>query len=284
MGTIIEKSRFPPNHVFYNPSTDQDGEYVYLRNTEAFPTHEQNHFILYKMATEELMKINIGEGMLLPTYSPYRGIEDARIVKFEGRVWFTATSTHASAEMQNTALLGYLDASTQVVEYMTVLDNFAPPAKNICPFVYKDTLCILDAYGQKVYKVQKEENGNYVATFWKELRNHTNVCAKYRGSTSPIYLHGNTWAYIVHDVIFNDSASRHGTKLAYKHLYIEFDIERGAITFVSTPFWLMHFGIEFVSGLIYDAKKDAVKMYFGVKDEAPCLCTTTLYNLRCGKM
>jgi predicted GH43/DUF377 family glycosyl hydrolase len=282
IGPIMEKSKFPPNNLFYNPSVDQDNEYVCLRNTEATPNFEMNHMVLYRMATEELIKIAIPNGMLLPTYNAYRGIEDARIVKFKGRVWFTATSTHATTDMRNTVLLGYLNAKVTEVEYMTVLTNFPPPTKNICPFVHNSELYLLDAYERKIYKVDKNEDNTYVATFWKQLQ--TFQTEHYRGSTSPVHLHGNLWGYVVHDVIFNDGAVITGSKLSYMHRWIEFDIERGAITFESSPFWMLHWGIEFASGLRYNPKKQEVFLYFGVKDEVPCLCTTPLYELRVGKM
>ncbi len=278
IGPIMDKSKFPPHNLFYNPSVDQDFEYVCLRNTEATPNYEMNHMVLYKTSTQQLIKITLPNGMLLPTYNAFRGIEDVRIVKFQGRIWFTATSTHATTDMRNTVLLGYLNDDVTEVEYMTVLTNFPPPTKNICPFVHNNDLYLLDAYQCKIYTIEKKEQ-DYVATFWKDLRGN-----KYRGSTSPVHLHGNTWGFVVHDVIFNDGAVITGSKLSYQHRWIEFDIERGAITFESSPFWMLHWGIEFASGLRYDPNKQEIYLYFGVKDEVPCLCTTQLYELRIGKM
>lgn len=284
-GALMKKESFPPQHVLYNPSVLEDGSYICLRDTEATPTHEMNHMVLYHSATSELWKVHIPDGMLLPTYNAYRGIEDARIVKFEDRIWFTATSTHATMDMRNVVLLGYLDKDAKSIEYMTVLTNFPPPTKNICPFVYKGTLCLLDTYGKKLFKIEKiEGEGEYIATVWKELRGLKSDPCEYRGSTSPIFLHGNTWGCVVHDVIFNGSSTRPGSKLLYTHLWMEFDIERGAITFLSSPFWCMHLGIEFASGIRYDPKTMEVHMFMGVKDEHPCVCVTPLYELRAGKM
>lgn len=282
-GAIMERAQFPPNHLFYNPSTDQTGEFVYLRNTEVKETYEYNHFILYHQSTQELRKIVVPNHYLLPTYNAYRGIEDVRIVKYNGRLWFTATSTHATRDMRNTVLLGYLDTDNRKVEYMTVLANFVPPTKNISPFVYGDTLCLLDAYGMQLFQVTKSGD-EFVATKWKDLTCANGISLdKYRGSTSPVHLHGHTWGYIVHDVIFNDSSAMPGSKLSYYHYWVEMDIDRGMVTFVSDPFWCMHWGIEFVSGIRYLKDTQEVMMYFGVKDESPCLCTSKLYDLRVGK-
>lgn len=277
----MDKAKFPTGQLFYNPSVEQDGEYIYLRNTELKPTCENNHFILYHQPTQQLRKIEMPLGFLLPTYNAYRGVEDARIIKFRGKLWFTATSTHATTDMRNTMLLGRLNEAATEVEYVTVLKNFKPPTKNISPFIYRDTLCLLDSYDLKLYKIV-QEGDEYVATKWKDMRYGSGISLhKMRGSTSPVYLHGNTWGFVVHDVIFNDSATLPGSKLSYQHYWVEMDVERGVVTFQSSPFWLMHWGIEFVSGLRYDGT--SVYMYFGVKDETPCLCTISLHDLRCGK-
>lgn len=151
----MERDKFPPNHLFYNPSVDETGEFIYLRNTEIRPNHEYNHFILYHQPTQELRKVSIPDGFLLPTFNAYRGIEDVRIVKHNGRLWFTATSTHATNDMRNTVLLGFLDNKNTKVEYITVLSNFEPPTKNINPYVYDGDLYLLDAYGMRLYKVTK---------------------------------------------------------------------------------------------------------------------------------
>lgn len=282
-GLLMDKTKFPEGQLFYNPSVDQEGTYIYLRNTELKGAYENNQFILYQPSTQDLRKITMPRGFLLPTYNAYRGIEDARIVMHKGALWFTATSTHATNDMRNTMILGRLNNQATEVDYITVLRNFKPPIKNISPFVYKDELCLLDAYDMKLYKIT-EDNDEFVATFWKDIKHGSGFDKQAsRGSTSPVHLHGNTWGYIVHDVIFNDSNSLPGSKLSYYHYWVEMDIERGVITFQSSPFWLMHWGIEFVSGLRLDKATNLVYLYFGVKDEAPCLCTVPLHDLRCGK-
>lgn len=282
-GTIMDRAQFPANHLFYNPSVDQSGEFVYLRDTEVKESYEYNHLIIYHTPTQELRKIVIPEGFLLPTYNAYRGIEDVRLIKHNDRLWFTATSTHASRDMRNTVLLGYLDKENKKVEYITVLTNFIPPTKNISPFVYDNELYLLDAYGMQVFEVSKSGD-EFVATKWKSITCASGISMdKYRGSTSPVHLHGNTWGYVVHDVIFNDSSAMPGSKLSYYHYWVEIDVSRGVVTFLSDPFWCMHWGIEFVSGIRYDKGKDEVYMYFGVKDESPCMCTTKLHDLRVGK-
>jgi hypothetical protein len=66
------------------------------------------------------------------------------------------------------------------------------------------------------------------------------------------------------------------------HHWLEIDVVRGVVTFVSSPFWVAHWGIEFVSGI--ERRPDgAIRIYLGVKDQDAMICETTLYDLRVGK-
>ena len=38
-------------------------------------------------------------------------------------------------------------------------------------------------------------------------------------------------------------------KLAYMHYWIEIDMNLGQVTYISSPFWVTTFGIEFISGI-----------------------------------
>jgi hypothetical protein len=103
-----------------------------------------------------------------------------------------------------------------------------------------------------------------------------------RGSTSPVYLHGNTWGFVVHDIIFNDDL-RLVTRLSYIHHWVEMDMERGVVTFISTPFWCVHWGIEYISGIRYNKETEELDLMLGVQDQEAVLIKTTLQDLRVGK-
>jgi len=63
---------------------------------------------------------------------------------------------------------------------------------------------------------------------------------------------------------------------------MEFDINTGLITFISTSFWLAHWGIEYVSGIEKD-KEGKINIFVGMQDKLPMKCITTLSDLRIGK-
>jgi hypothetical protein len=187
--------------------------------------------------------------------------------------------------MRNVLLLGYLNDDHTTIEHINILKNFQPPTKNVSPFVMNGDLYLLDTFGSMIFTVKKDEGtGEYIAQEVLQLRSAKGISSKrFRGSTSPVHLHGNTWGYVVHDVIYNDSSTMPGSKLSYVHYWVEADFSRGVITFISSPFWCMHWGIEFISGIRYDRNTNEINLYLGIKDELPSLCTCTLHDLRCGK-
>jgi len=56
------------------------------------------------------------------------------------------------------------------------------------------------------------------------------------------------------------------------------------VTFMSAPFWLAHWGIEYVSGLRRSKREqNVVEIYFGVNDQVPMMALARLADLRAGK-
>jgi hypothetical protein len=65
---------------------------------------------------------------------------------------------------------------------------------------------------------------------------------------------------------------------------MEIDLARGVVTFMSAPFWLAHWGIEYVSGLRRSKREqNVVEIYFGVNDQVPMMALARLADLRAGK-
>lgn len=282
---LIDSSSIAKNVVCYNPS--RAGNYVYIRATEHNETTETNHIILYDEAQKSLQKVAYNGPGLVPTVNLFQGLEDLRICMWQGQVWFTATTTHASPHMTNEMLLGRISKDTSCVEFIQVIDVGMRPVKNICPFVSDNELLLLDLYKSRIFKCVKSEEGEDGKEHWelkfeRELTWSAGEPNFYRGSTSPVHLHGTTWGCIAHDIIFNDN-TRLVTRLSYLHHWIEFDLARGAVTFVSTPFWIAHWGVEYVSGLAFEKNKDVITLYLGVNDKEAVACETTLSDLRCGK-
>lgn len=288
-GPLLNKDNFPQNHVFFNPSAH--GQFVYIRCTAHSATEEKNYILIHNNETKMFHKIESPFHLLEPTHNLFQGLEDLRIVTHNGVIWFTATCTHGSKNMTNEMLVGHFNHDITAVERLSVLNIGKRPVKNICPFVWKDCIHLLDTYEKKIYKVNEifdEDSNDFIrfeASLVKSLRSASGIPIQgFRGSTSPVHLHGNTWGFIVHDIIFNDNLVL-VTRLAYYHHWVEMDIERGVITYFSSPFWIQHWGIEYVSGIRYNALEDPnkVEIFFGIQDRMPFKCTTSLSDLRVGK-
>ena len=285
---LIDPKTIPKNHVVINPSIA--GDVVYMRVIKSTETGDKSEISLFNAKTSETIQVSEA-GSMLASCSRYIGLEDLRIMWFEERLYFVATTTHASKRMQSETVLGLFSEDLKQVERLDYLNLGAPPIKNICPFILNGEFMLLDTFKKTIHSLSMKENdtGNgkdVIITPYKHMTLHPSVVPKsvdfeMRGSTAPIHLHGDTWGCIVHDIIYTDNRTFHTkTKLAYLHYYIEFDVSSGLITFISSPFFLVHFGIEFVSGISYDVNTGAVTLFLGVDDKVPCAVETTLYNLR----
>lgn len=284
---LVDSSSLKENEAIYNPS--YAAPIIYLRVTHYLPKHELNYTLLYNTETKTQTVIRTPENMLAPTVNLFVGLEDLRLCWFQGKLWFAATSTHATNRMLSEMLVGYFDKTLTSYERMVHVDVGIVPAKNICPFVWQNELHFLDTYERKLHKLV--EITDAVTGEWRGYR--MEVVKRFqvasgvltepmRGSTSPIHLHGNTWGCVVHDIIYNDN-EKLALRLSYLHHWMEFDIETGMITYMSTSFWLARWGIEFVSGIHKDTVTGEIHLYFGVADRVPMMIKTTLHDLRIGK-
>ncbi len=283
---LFDESNTIPKFTYFNPSSSYP--YIYVRATEAVENMEGfglvniNHVFIYSYITNKMTMIDIPFGSLKLSYNVHQGIEDTRLFMYKGRLWFISSSTHASSSMLSEMLIGYYDDSISSIEFIQHLDFGIRPLKNMCPFVCKDRIYTIDFYSLKVYEIVLEET-EHGDTFVPVCRG---TLAPYggvnkhmlRGSTSPIHLHGNLWGCVVHE---------HVSKLpkgafAYVSYWLEFDMERSTITFLSDPFYVSILGIEFISGIEYFRDRDVIELYLGVKDKKPIVAHTTLHDLRTG--
>ena len=282
---IIDEKVIPQNNVFFNPSIAWP--ILYIRRDEHFKTKEVNSVFLYNLQTQVNHNIPSPMDFLQKNVNLFTGIEDLRICWYKEKLWFSGTCTHVSPNMTSELLVGYFNKELTAVERMSHVDIGTIPVKNVCPFVVGDDLLLFDIFKSAIYvcSEQYSESDNkfekFIATKIKSLIAAPGLSIDgFRGSTSPVHLHGNTWGVIVHDIIFNDQASL-VTRLSYLHIWMEFDISTGVVSFVSTPFWLAQWGIEYVSGFMI--KGEVVTIFMGVNDQMPLSFTTTIQDLRVGK-
>ena len=284
---LVDPKAVPANMTFFNPS--RAGDVIYVRVTEHDGPTQRNKAILLESASKVSHTVESPYHLLAKTVNLFQGIEDLRLCWFEDKLWFTGTTTHASHEMRNELIVGYFNKRLTDVEYMSTVDIGHLPVKNVSPFVWNGKLCMWDMFKMRIYEVEVPKAQEHAKLTAKIVRSFTygpglpTTSEPLRGSTSPIHLHGSTWGCVVHDIIFNDTPMI-TFRLSYIHHWVEFDIERGIITFISQPFFIAHWGIEYVSGIYQDPKDyEKITLYFGIEDKHAMQCTTRLHELRFGK-
>lgn len=278
---LIETDAFPAHVAVFNPS--RAGKHLYIRVTQHTNLAESNHALMHDIETRQTHEIECPYDKLSPHVNMFNGIEDFRIALHDGKVWFAGTTTHASDYMNNELIVGHFNPSVTAIETLHRVDIGSRPVKNVCPFVWNGKLVFLDVYKACIREMVHAEDASYHAPPLKPLQWTQPEWAAIglRGSTSPVHLHGNLWGFVAHDIIFNDN-SKLVTRLSYIHYWVEFDIERGYITSVSSPFFVAHWGIEYISG-IHQQTDGKIVLYIGIGDKQCLQCTTTLNDLRVGK-
>lgn len=273
-----------PKYTYFNPSSSYP--YIYVRATEKTKTTEFNHMFIYNRKDKTMKKIIVPQDALKPSCGLYQGIEDSRLITYQGRIWFISTSTHITESMHSEMLIGRFDQSVSEIEFTQFLDFGMKPLKNMCPFVYQNKLCVIDTYELKIYEIvcEKTDDGKdfYKPVVLKTLRPCKGLPPNtMRGSTSPIHLHGNLWGCIVHEHI--RQAREKMISLAYISYWMEFDIEREMVTSFSAPFIVAQWGVEFISGIEYYREKDEIELFLGAQDQVALIAKTNLHQLRTGQ-
>lgn len=274
---MIDEKNIPENISLYNPSKTKD--WLYVRKTDK-NSQGQTNSIIMKRNGMNACEIKSPFDKMTKTVNMFKGLEDLRICEFNERIWFSATCTHISDNMCNELVVGVFNNDVSEIEKFQMIDIGSKPVKNVVPFVYKNMFLLLDIYLGKIYQLHYTED-IWTVSIYKNLQPANGISnEQYRGSTTPVHLSGSVFGCIVHDIIFNDNLTL-VTRLSYLHHWIEFDIHSGLITFISTPFWIYHWGIEYVSGI--EKKENTIDLYLGIQDKLPIKIETTLSNLRVGK-
>jgi len=286
-GNFIDPKSLPKNTVVLNPSIAYP--MLYLRTIKHYQIEEHNSIILYDLVKKTSYDIDSPWNKLKSNINLFKGIEDLRITWFNHKLWFAGTCTHCSDDMTSALVIGYFDNNYTKVEKISHVDIGSLPVKNMSLYVFEDKLYMLDIFLKQIYEITEEidEKRNifkkFVATKVMPLKCGQGLSLDgLRGSTSAQHLHGNTYCCIIHDIIFNDQTSL-VTRLSYLHIYIEFDAKTGIVSFMSSPFWIANWGIEYCSGFHIDNDKNNVDLYLGINDQQAIIYKTTLADLRCGK-
>jgi len=286
-GSIIDQKSLPQNTVVLNPSIAHP--ILYLRTIKHNQTDEHNSCILHDLVKKTTHFIDSPWKDLKKNVNLFKGIEDLRITWYKHKLWFAGTCTHCTDDMTSALVIGYFDNSNSKIERISSVDIGSLPVKNMSLYVYEDKLYMLDIYKKAIYEITEEYEesskkfSKFVATLAMPLKCGEGISIEgLRGSTAAVHIHGNTYGCIIHDIIFNDQTTL-VTRLSYLHLYMEFDVKTGTVTFLSSPFWIANWGIEYCSGFALHPDKNNVELYLGVNDQQAITYKTTLHDLRCGK-
>lgn len=276
---LFDEADILPKFSYYNPSSAYP--YIYVRATEKVEELkvEMNHMFLYSYKTDRMNMVHIPPGTLQPTLHYYQGIEDTRLFFYQKRLWFLSTSTHVTSAMKSEMLLGYFDEEVTRIVWSHPIDFGTRPIKNVCPFLDGDgdRLCAIDLYTLTIYQIVAQETPALsVVCRLQPCRGLRR--GMLRGSTNPIHLHGGLWGCVAHEHIPKAGQGAH----AYMSYWVEFDLLRGVVTFVSTPFFVSCLGIEFVSGMEYFREREEIELYLGERDREPLVAYSTLSDLRVG--
>ena len=285
-GKLIDENQLPKDHVVFNPSIAYP--IVYMRGIKKTQFGEENYIILYNVESNKSYTIMGLENILQKNVNTYKGLEDLRIINFKNKLWFSGTSTHASSSMNSEVVIGYFNNTYSKIEAIEHISIGKPPIKNICLFIYKSKLYLFDIYKKGIYEVLDkdtkqsvtENSKSFAIELIKSITTGNGIdIENLKGSTNPIQLHGNLYGCIVHTAIYNED--NNNGKLAYLHYWLEIDMETGNVTYVSKPFWVTTFGIEFITGIRIN--DDDVELYIGLQDKSAIKYITKLSFLRSGR-
>lgn len=270
-GNLIENSRLSHDVRLFNPS--KAGKWLYLRMSST--KDETSNILLHNEETGRSLQILSPMELLENTMNIYKGLEDLRLFEYEDKLWFACTCTHLTKNMTNELGIGYFNEEGGGVGALQYVDIGIKHVKNITPFVRDGMILLLDIYTCIIHRLLCRDDRFYVERYVFLEQIPTN---KYKGSTSPVHLHGALYGCVVHDNIRVDQLNT----LSYLHYWIEFNIDIGIITFISAPFIVVSWGIEFISGI--EKKEDCICLFMSVNDKVPLKVKTTLSNLRAGRL
>ena len=94
--------------------------------------------------------------------------------------------------------------------------------------------------------------------------------SNFRGGSQGFYI-GDSLYFIIHEVVFDNGR-------IYFHRFVKVDKDLN-IEKVSYPFYFQNWGIEYVTGAIYDQKNNRILISWGSNDKLANLSSITIENL-----
>ena len=218
-------------------------------------------------------------------------LEDLRIFDYNNSIWFIGFKRNDKDIWES--YLCEFDSKCDYVNHIHHIFRSDNNIKNVVPLVDVSTnrLYMLDICAATVYEYSTmSKDVSIVNSIDMSLKQNLFPKSNIYGSTQYLSLYNkdenndtnndtnnkNLYGAIVHDLYMV-----YGERY-YLHHWVEIDISQWKIVYMSKPFLLAFFGIEFASGITWDNDSNMFKIYFGLKNARSYYTTCTLQDLRQG--
>jgi hypothetical protein len=198
-----------------------------------------------------------------------KGIEDIRIIEFEGGVYFIGNSREVTPDNIPKMILGKYDLEKKNIEKILLLHGYEDNncQKNWSPFIYRDKLLLIYSFSPFIILEPNLETGKCsIYKNEKQLYNYSN----FRGGSQGFYINNDLY-FLIHEVVNNNGR-------LYFHRFVKLK-EDLSIEKVSYPFYFENWGIEYVAGAIYDKDSEKILISWGENDKNANLSSIRINNL-----
>tara|TARA_Y100000780_G_scaffold205743_1_gene200920 strand:+ start:6771 stop:8762 length:1992 start_codon:yes stop_codon:yes gene_type:complete len=180
------------------------------------------------------------------------GIEDIRLLRFNGKIWFTGTSRFTRNDNLNQMVFGNI-----VDKKIKILKGYGEEIcqKNWMPFIHKKKLLYLYSL-EPLTILEPNLNSGICKVYYKKQYEYN--FSNLRGGSQGIEIDKNYY-FVIHEVRYN-------SRRYYSHRIIKLDMNLNLIS-VSKPFYFKELGIEFVCGVCIDENNKEILISFGKHDK-----------------
>lgn len=198
-----------------------------------------------------------------------QGIEDVRILQFHNKIYFVGNSRDCSEKDVPRMMLGSFDIDTKQFGKVVMLSGYEDGKcqKNWSPFVHNDKFLLLYSFSPLVILEPNLETGE--CSVYKS-QPQTFFYDELKGGSQGFHI-GNFIYFITHEVVYESGR-------IYYHRIVKMNDQLDIVD-VSYKFYFDHIGIEFVSGAVYDQKREAVLISRGSNDERGVITKLLAKNL-----
>ena len=201
--------------------------------------------------------------MTVPRYPvSVRGFEDCRLFSWRGRLWCSATARDTNPDLRCELVVLELDDALDIVA-MHINRSIHPERhqKNWVPLVTGNDLYFVYSTDRTLIVRFDPDAPDSASQGFTTIRSDVPALAldHCRGGSQAVAFEDG-WLYLVHEVIDQPPQPR-----AYLHRFVKLNRDLCVVA-VSEPFFFVEKGVEFATGLIFDALRNELVVSLGVMD------------------